>query len=304
MNKEKLICIVICTRNRDYIIRECLNSLVNQTADKSLFNVLIVDNNSSDNTKDICLEFTQQFENFFYVCEKNEGLSYAKNRGYQEAKATWIGYVDDDAKAHPNYVERSLWVIKNFNFDAFGGQYLPWYKYGKPRWIPENFGTNGKLREDVGELEKGYLSGGISFFKRFILVEINGFSTKLGMTGKTMAYGEETLLQILMKERGYTIGFDPNLHIDHLVNKYKLNPWWILKSYYKRGLNYWQSNQLKNNLTDARTILKYLASTVVKHILIFTPKLKKKNYYWQNWLLDVFSLPASLLGKLIGVFKS
>lgn len=297
-----LISVVVCTHNRGEILRECLHSLTYkcQTVDASVYQVIIIDNNSTDNTPSISQEFTDTYAEFSYYCEPKTGLSYARNRGYQEANTPWVGYIDDDAKAHGNYIERALWIMNNYDFDAFGGQYLPWYKYGKPLWIPEHFGTNGRLLDTIGVLPEGNISGGISFFKRHTLQEMGGFSTKLGMSGKKMSYGEETLLLVKMRRAGYVIGFDPDLNIDHLVNTYKLSPWWIIKSSYKRGLYYWQGNQIASKETsELRTIIELLI-LIAKKFVKATWKLPNRNYYWQNWIIDTFSEPAVVLGKLVG----
>ncbi len=300
ITEEKLICIVVCTYNRGYILIECLNSLVHQTLGKEAFNVLVVDNNSSDNTREVGLDFAQRYTHFSYTLEENIGLSNARNRGYQEANATWIGYLDDDAKAHTNYVERALWIMNNYNFDAFGGRYLPWYKYGKPRWIPENFGTNGRLLDTIGVLPEGNISGGVSFFKKHILQEMGGFPTELGMSGKKMSYGEETLLLVRMRQAGHTVGFDPDLNIDHLVNTYKLSPWWIIKSFYKKGIYYWQGHRIAKKQASGLYMAVEVVSLTFKRLLVATWRLPRQNYYWQNWLIDGFSEPALALGRLMG----
>ncbi len=61
----------------------------------------------------------------------------------------------------------------------------------------------------------------------------------MGMTGSRIAYGEETLLQTKMRQKGYSIGFDPQLRIEHVVNTYKLSLWWLIKAEYYHGLAFW-----------------------------------------------------------------
>jgi len=134
--------ILICTYNRVAILEECLASFVNQTINNQQFEVIVINNNSTDTTQIVAEKYANNYTNFSVVKELNQGLSHARNRGYQEAASDWVAYVDDDAKAHPNFVEQALWTINNHEFDAFGGIYLPWYKYGKPKWLPKNFGSN------------------------------------------------------------------------------------------------------------------------------------------------------------------
>ncbi len=88
------------------------------------------------------------------MTEFAQGLSHARNRGYREAQAAWVAYMDDDAKAYPDFVERILYITDQYPFDAVGGMFLPWYKYGKPKWFRDTYASNGRLLDQVGILEK------------------------------------------------------------------------------------------------------------------------------------------------------
>lgn len=299
--KPTPISIIICTYNRSDILTECLDSLVNQTADSSLYEVVVIDNNSNDSTAVIVKKYADQYTNFRYVKETRQGLSYARNRGYQEAKSDWVSYVDDDAKAHANYVERALWTITHFDFDCFGGMYYPWHKYRKPRWLPDSFGTKPKIQDKVGIMKKGFASGGVIVFKKQVLETMKGFPVNLGMSGKKVAYGEETYLQVKMREQGYVLGFDPELKIDHLVAKYKLNPWWHVKSKYMIGKQLWDTLNLDSSGIGIKYLLKNALRLFWHDTKQYTPLLLKQNYYWQNWILDVLAPFAINMGKIRGV---
>ncbi len=168
MSSAYLISVVVCTFNLSKLLETCLESLETKTADKSLFQIMAVDNNSCDNTQEIVKEFACQLPNIRVFLEKKQGLSHARNRGWQEAKAKWVAYIDDDAKASPNWTERALNIIDNNNFDAFGGVYLPWYRDGKPKWYLDEYGSNKNyLPKGMSVLPKEtYFSGGNCFFKK------------------------------------------------------------------------------------------------------------------------------------------
>src|SRR5256885_6931960 len=119
--------VVVCTYNRCDLLEHCLHSLEKQTIEKGLFEVIIIDNNSRDDTKQIVQKFTDRNPHFKYIFEGKQGLGYSRNRGYKESKYDWVAYVDDDAIIHSNYVERALWIISNYPFDCFGGVYHAWY---------------------------------------------------------------------------------------------------------------------------------------------------------------------------------
>jgi glycosyltransferase involved in cell wall biosynthesis len=224
--------IIICTYNRAHIILQCLPTIISEIIKHPFIEVIIVDNNSKDNTNEVISSFLKVTPNIKYIIEEQIGLSYARNRGYKEADSGWVIYIDDDAKIQEGYINRLLLIISNYDFDCFGGMYYSWYLYGKPRWLPENFGNKESLRPDVGLIDgsTGWLSGGNFAIKKAVLKAVGGFNPELGMSGNNIGYGEEDYLQQQLFEEGYKIGFDPNLVIDHLVLPHKLALSWHLNS--------------------------------------------------------------------------
>ena len=122
MSEIPEISVAVCTYNRADVLPKCLESLINQTTDKELFEVLIIDNNSTDDTKRIALDFCGKNTNFKYIFEEKQGLSHARNRAIDEAKGTYIAYIDDDAIADKEWVKNILDAIKtDSSMVAFGG---------------------------------------------------------------------------------------------------------------------------------------------------------------------------------------
>lgn len=292
--------VVVCTYNRGGLLVECLRSLALQQYSKDKYEVLIIDNNSTDNTEKICKEFVEIESNFRYIKEPKQGLGYARNCGYVNAKANWVAYVDDDAKAHLNYIERALWVIENCHFDCFGGVYNAWYTVKKPKWISNDFGTNRSVQNFTGLLEKGYMSGGNMVWKKSVLEKLGGFHTEIGMKGKKISFGEETYIQEIAKREGVKIGFDPILQIDHYVQPYKLSVIWEFKSSYATGLDYWQAFDKRPSRQDASSWnYQYVFRGLLKDLFRKIPKLiRTRGYYWQNYLLEVVVPCAISLGKI------
>ncbi|MDD3079171.1 MAG: glycosyltransferase family 2 protein [Paludibacter sp.] len=297
-NINTRLSVIICTYNRDYILSDCLDSLVNQTADKSLYEVIVVNNNSTDRTQEIALEYVKNDSNFRVVCESNQGLSYARNRGYFEAQYEWVAYVDDDAKADTSFVDRAFSTIEKYKFDCFGGMYYPWYRNSvRPKWLSETFGQSTKFYEEVTVLTNGYVSGGVCVYKKSALYSIGGFPLDLGMTGTKIAYGEETYVQNKLVENGFTIGFDPALCIVHLVPEYKQTLKWHIKAAYAHGRD---SVKIFGMAKQNITLIKYCKITMKMVVYNIGGSIVKimsiKGYYWQNLVLDIIKPLASFNG--------
>lgn len=292
--------IVICTYNRAELLKESINSLINQKATPNNHEIIIVNNNSTDDTLAIAQKLSQESDRIRVVTEKKQGLSYARNRGYMEARGEWVAYLDDDALAAPNWVERILFIIDNYDFDCFGGIYLPWYRSGRPYWYMDRYGSNKHIYDKTGILPQNrYFSGGNCVFKKELLLATDGFPGSLGMKGSKIHYGEENFMQFNLRKRGYKIGFDPELVIDHYVAPYKQNVFWFIKSAYKSGSANWQAYQKKVTLflllANLAAIFIFPLVGIIKNFI----KLFHKNYYFQNFVIDVFSRSASALGKFV-----
>lgn len=300
------ISIIVCTFNRAEILPYCLDSLVKQTASLDQYEVIIVNNNSSDSTQEIADRYASQYTNFRVVFESRQGLSHARNRGWMEASTEWIAYIDDDAKAYPGYVERIFHIMNNYKFDCFGGIYLPWYKYGKPRWFKDSYAvaTNSYVQNFTGPIRKGkYAFGGNIVFKRSVLSELDGFSPEYGMRGTVQAYGEEIHLQKKMEEEGFLIGFDPGLCIDHLVDRYKFSLLWLLRFKFKSSMYYIFVNTPSVSWRSLCDIVRNALSHLIYSTFHASLKLRYNDYCIQNWFLDIFQPLAGYLGFFTGTLK-
>lgn len=295
--------IVICTFNRGYLLPETIPTIFQQNVEKNRYHVLIVNNNSIDNTQELLESFAKQYENLSVINEPKQGLGYAKNIGMEKTTTDWIVYLDDDAKVPNDFVKKAINNINNSKFQCFGGVYLPWYKYGKPKWFLDRYASNkGKLSE-FNTLNKDFISGGIMAIKKSTLKKFGGFPTNLGMSGNQIAYGEETLLQIRMRKSGMKIGYDPNWVIFHLVNRYKLSLRWFIKSGFASGCGAWLSYE--EHVSLKKIIIYFFRSIKLFFVNIFkyTPKLMNKNYKWQNWLIDLLQPTIIKFGQIYGGIK-
>ncbi|HDP24538.1 MAG TPA: glycosyltransferase family 2 protein [Deltaproteobacteria bacterium] len=292
--------VIVCTYNRSSILMECLESLANQSAAPKDYEVIVVDNNSTDDTCAQVSQFVSTRENFRLVSEAQQGLSRARNRGSNESRTEWIAYIDDDALAPGNFVERILLVIDTFDFDCFGGRYVPWYRYGKPAWYRDEYGSSSINQSHVGILEKGFISGGVMVIKKSVLNHLDGFPPFLGMNGETVSYGEETYLQNRLRDAGYRIGYDPDLVIEHLVPSYKMHVWWFLSSAFQRGKVSWISIGKETSAINFFRLFKIMVYDAIYTLIPSTKRLFRGEYFIQNWIIDVFRPQAKNIGTLFG----
>ncbi|MEW6536571.1 MAG: glycosyltransferase family 2 protein [Candidatus Auribacterota bacterium] len=240
MNKKIRLSVIVCTYNRGQLIGDSLQSLVAQTLDPALFEVIVIDNNSTDTTAERVQEFTGKYPHFHMIKEMEQGLSNARNRGWKEAKGEYVVYIDDDAKASPNWCERIL-----INYDTVtptpvvvGGQILPWHECEPPIWFHESFekascGDNAKFLQPP--LAHTGFSGSNMCFKKSLFTSYGGFSTELGMIGNETRMGEETELFLKIFEHEPYFWYDPQLIVYHWVPSRKMLISYRMLRMYKVG---------------------------------------------------------------------
>jgi glycosyltransferase involved in cell wall biosynthesis len=290
--------IIICTRNRAELLGECIRSFEGQL-NPDLQELIVVDNDSSDNTPEVVSAFKQAAFPILHVVENKIGLSHARNRGVQESKFDWVCFMDDDALVHSDYVAVMMQTIQASNYDGFGGMFYPWYRTPKPKWLSPEFGKMPMLLNAEGLLpDHLHVAGGICAFDKSKLLKAGGFPPDIGMRGDVVGYGEENHLQDEMRKLGARIGFVPTWKMDHLVAPYKYTLTWQLKRFVGKG----RDKQIrKGAISMSRKIMLSARALLVfgYYSLRFLPKLIfQPTYFWQNYLLDVFQYPAIVFGRV------
>ena len=292
--------IIICTQSRSGLLKTCINSFIAQNHFFENIEYIVVDNQSNDDTKEVTLSFQNNLKNLHYVFEEKIGLSHARNKGVESSKYNWVCFMDDDGLAHTDFNEVMMEIIKNNMFDGFGGMFYPWYRTQKPKWLSPVFGQMPMLRTEIGPLPNNqHVAGGICAFKKQHLLKAGGFPPNIGMRGNVVGYGEENHLQDKMRANGDSIGFVPNWKMDHLVAEYKYTLIWQLKRFVGKGRDK-QLSSGKNIPFIRKIFLSFRAIAVLFFYSIkLLPKfLFNKNYYFQNYILDILNYPSMLYGKI------
>jgi GT2 family glycosyltransferase len=283
-----------------------LEALTLQSVEVQDFEVLVVDNNSTDGTAELCRSFQARFPHFKYVREQQQGLSYARNRAVKEAAADWVLYLDDDAKAQEDMVEVALRTLSERpDSYFFGGVYLPWYHFGRPVWFKDHYASNKMKYTSNTVLPSGeFVSGGIMAIHKSVFEQVGDFRTDIGMAGGKIAYGEESDLQIRARKAGFRILYVPDLVIYHVVAAYKLDLDWFFKAAFALG----RDNLIVRGYSRSTGYLLLTALTTVAQVIVglvrYTPRLYlQSDYYRENWLIDVFKKPAKRIGLIYTAIK-
>lgn len=183
--------IIIPVYNVERWIDRCLDSLLSQDVERSEYEVVVVDDETPDNSMSIVEKYRENNENIRVVTQKNKGLSGARNAGLEVAKGEYVWFVDSDDFIEPNVLSRLLETVYKFNLDVLCFN-LNIYKEeaGKEKY-PISFETEEVL-DGVGFIEKvdmppaawvalyrrEFLEANSLFFKEGILHEDQEFTPR------------------------------------------------------------------------------------------------------------------------------
>lgn len=129
--------IVISTYNRCGLLKEALQALLSQTPAHLNFEVLVVDNNSSDDTRSLVQSLAAQNpEKLKYFFEPKQGLSYGRNTGIANATASILAFTDDDVRVARDWVYQIKTGFEaNPDIDFLGGKVVPQWQTAPPSWL-------------------------------------------------------------------------------------------------------------------------------------------------------------------------
>ncbi|MBP7821492.1 MAG: glycosyltransferase family 2 protein [Saprospiraceae bacterium] len=282
-------------------MKNCLTSIISSDHADFEFEIIVIDNNSSDDTFSVVQGFMKdENHKIIYYKEERVGLYNARQAGANIAHGKYLIYIDDDAVLMPNFFEVLAPMLHEGKYDAIGGECYPWFYYGKPRWMAEDYGMrNIPVAKEINSIYETP-HGGIMVIKDY-WVERIGWDTMFGMSGRKVAYGEDTYFFKEMLEQKAKIYFQPNLAIRHIITMSKLSLLWQLKAQYA------MSRDTELILHNQRSILLLVPLTIsffIKNIPKYTLKFFfTKDYYWENYLLDVGQNIAHILGIASSKFR-
>ncbi len=233
--------VVICTHNRSDSLLRTLQSLEQQTLPHADFEVLVVDNASTDSTKEVVAQ--NMPKNGSYLYEEKLGLSHARNLGWKSAQGTYVAYLDDDAEASPQWLAGLLTVFNSTSKSniVVGGRVTLSFSSKKPDWLDDS------LLFSLGHLHCGtgistlnnttfYLHGCNIAFNKATLAEIGGFASHLGRQDNILLSGEEVYLQKLLMQSGGLLLYSDDASVTHHINVTRLKRRWFLKRMYWEGV--------------------------------------------------------------------
>ena len=210
--------VIITTFNRAQVLVKCLETLCNQNYPKDDYEVLVVNNNSVDETEEVVLDFIERHPDtdIKYYFVPRSGQVYARQIGILAAKNEILSFTDDDGLLVPDWLAEiaNVFRISDEIVGVAGKIEIKWDKT-PPEWVRNYEEQLGKL--DYGDKEKYevglYMNAGNLHVKRDVLIEVGGFNPE--MVGEWLMGDGETGLWLRLKKRNLKIGWAPKALMYH-----------------------------------------------------------------------------------------
>lgn len=229
------VTVAICTYNRADCIQGCLAALFRQKA-MSAFEVLVVDNNSTDGTRDVVEEMRAQHINLHYVLEPKQGLSHARNGALRRAIGDIVAFIDDDGLAEQDWLANLTGALADSDVACAGGRIEIDYGGERPEWLPE--ALEGYLSKwDGGENPDCSTEVvGCNFaVRKKLAIQLGSFSPSLGYARGNQLPGEESEFCVRVRKAGLAIRYVGSAVVYHRIVPERLTPGWFVRRAYMGG---------------------------------------------------------------------
>ena len=231
------ISVIIATRNRADMLKNCLNFLADQI--KKPDEVIVIDNNSKDSTKKVVSNFNKKLP-IKYIFEPKVGIPIARNTGIKNARYDIIAFIDDDCVVDKGWVKNLLNTINSSNLTVIQEHIKPLLKNKLWSNIIQLFLQDAFNSHNTKSRLRPLFTGNLIISKKIF--------KRVGCFDETFKSGEDIELGIRLQQKGYKIRYSPDIIVYHnhgpgwisfakqqfISGKYA----YLLKQKYKKDMKY------------------------------------------------------------------
>lgn len=233
---------IIPTYNRAEYLRKAISSLVKQSLPQDQYEIIVVDNHSTDNTRAVVLSEFSHVSNLRYIFEPVQGLNQARNTGWQHAQGEYVAFTDDDAIVATDWLEQILHTFETVAPQAgcVGGRVEPIWEAPRPVWLTDEYvellTVLQKTFPKVLAKEEFVVGANIAF-RKTALETVGGFLPGLDRIENKLLSNGEILIQVELERLNIPRFYSPDIMVQHHVPAIRLTKTWMLKRMYWQGVS-------------------------------------------------------------------
>jgi glycosyltransferase involved in cell wall biosynthesis len=245
-----MLSVIIPTRNRCESLDRLFNALSRQTLKSDYYEIILIDNGSSDNTQNIFRKWNNTFTHISYYYQSSPGLHIGRHKGLHEAKGNVLVYIDDDIEPFETWLEAIQTSFENKEIVLVGGKCLPKYETPPPQWISKLWepDTNGNrifgylslidLGDDIIYTSPYNIFGCNFSIRKSNLLEIGGFHPDAMPQELIRFRGDgETYVSNVIQSKGYKTLYNPRASVYHWVPKKRMTIEYFCQRAYNQGIS-------------------------------------------------------------------
>jgi glucosyl-dolichyl phosphate glucuronosyltransferase len=295
------VTVILCTYNRCERLASALESVLNSTLPASVqWEVLVVDNNSSDLTKSVVEESAHKHPGrLIYLFEPRQGKSYALNTGIKAAQGNVLAFMDDDVEVDREWLGRLVAKLNDRNWAGTGGRVLPQMGFVPPPWMDARarYGLAPlaifDLGPEAGELREAPFGTNMAFRKE-MFGKHGTFRTDLGPQPGSEIRNEDSEFGSRLLAAGEHLWYEPSAVVYHHIPECRtqrqyFQKWWFDKA---RG-DIRQSGFPKDTKWIVAGIPFYLFRRLARWTMQWTTSLREPARFSSK--LQVWGLAGSIL---------
>ena len=236
MTASPHVSVIVCTHNRSAYLRQACEAVLAVDYPSGRFELLIVDNASTDETPQVAADIVRHHPDAVRVVHAPIlGLSSARNAGVEHARGDVIVFVDDDAFPERGWLRALVEALQEDGVLVAGGPVDPIFTGELPPWFSPRFLAYLSVWDPGPEAKRltynDYPRGNNIAFRREVFERFGLFSTDLGRKGKSLLSGEETEMCLRVERGGGGILYVPEARIRHVTPTDRLTPEWLAKRF-------------------------------------------------------------------------
>lgn len=214
------VSIIICTKDRAASLRETLASLTNCKVGEWTIELLVVDNGSTDHTRQVVESAILRNMSLRYLHEPRLGLCHARNAGLAEARGDIIVFTDDDVRVEPHWIQHLCQPLLEGKGDASAGVIMvaPDLRRG---WLLAGFPSFIAGRENLKSGPTDFLVGANLAMTRAAFSSVGPFDTELGPGA--LGFGDDGLFSLQLREAGNRLVAVPEAVVIHHFDPSRLS---------------------------------------------------------------------------------
>jgi glycosyltransferase involved in cell wall biosynthesis len=243
------VTVVIPTRNRANLLRQTIESIASQTVHQDDYELIVVDNGSSDGTSNVVKSFMGKIRNMRYCRTENPGLHVARHRGLAESSTALLIYGDDDIISFPTWIEGVRESFRDPSVAVVGGNNMPKYESPPPPWVDRlwyetpwgrvlSYYSLIDFGDVVKEIPSDFVWGCNFSIRKPILREAGGFHPDSMPRSLQKYRGDgESYVSAFVKRNNFKTLFHPEASVYHQVPRLRMNRRYLRKRAFLQGMS-------------------------------------------------------------------